>query len=229
MKSEGGRDWSRCMIDYLERLAEPYVLLMLDDFFLRRAVPTNKIMACLDFARNHHATQVRLIPRPKPTRRIPNETIVGEAESGSPYRLSTQAAIWDRVQLHSLLRTGESIWQFEHEGNVRVNSQLRGFYSTWAPILPYEGFFSHHVVEKGLWFPHEKWIFAHHDIGCDFGRRGTLGTGRLFWYHSAQFFDKSLDLFGWRIKQRVKRKVKVLLQPILRRQLKQLGGKPLEE
>src|SRR4051794_37784312 len=68
LRSAGGKDWSRCMRDYLDALPQPYVLVMLDDFFLRRAVSNADVVACLRFAEANQATQVRLIPRPKPTK-----------------------------------------------------------------------------------------------------------------------------------------------------------------
>ena len=127
LRSSAERDWSQCTMDYLNALDQTYVLIILDDFFLRRAVQTSDILQCLESARVLAATQLRLIPRPGPTDRLPMEYNIGSSAAGSPYRLSTQAAIWDRVKLKNLLRAGESIWEFEHNANYRANQQPDGF------------------------------------------------------------------------------------------------------
>lgn len=220
----GGRNWSGRLIDYLHNLQTPYVIIMLDDFFLRRRVSTDQVMHCLNFASSRHAVQVRLIPRPGPTHRIPDEPIVGECAPGLSYRLSTQAAIWDRFQLLSLLRSGESIWDFEHNGNVRISAAEHGFYAVRKAALPYDGSFSHHVVEKGKWFPLEKWIFASKRIGCDFSQRGTLP-----WRHALLcYFARGVDLLAsplpWRLSKRIKLGLKRLAAPFLGRRLTDLKG-----
>jgi len=147
---------------------------------------------------------VRLVPRPPPTGPAPDSALVGECEPGSPYRLSIQAAIWDRKSLLALLGPGESIWEFESRGNLRANEQSTGFYSVWRPVLPYEGRWAHHVIEKGLWFPHEKRNFARADINCDLSRRGTLPRGRTLFYHAARAVEAMLTPLGWRRKEAVK-------------------------
>lgn len=211
MHSSGGRDWSLCMIEYLERLDFEYIIVMLDDFFLRKRVVTSAIESALDFARRHNSTMIRLIPRPPPTARIPDSIEIGECAPGSPYRLCMQAAIWRRAKLLSLLRTGESIWQFELNGNERINSEASGYYCTWRHILPYNGIFAHHVVEKGRWFCHEKWIFSRASIGCDFSRRGVLPWRQTVVYHLAAFLDVILSVFSWQTKMRIKRRIKSIL------------------
>ena len=227
LKSDGGRDWSKCFKDCLEQLGTKYVLVTLDDFFLRRAVPTNEVLRCLRFAEATDAIQVRLIPRPRPTNRLPHEKLIGECAPGSPYRLCMQAAIWNRMKLLELLCSGESIWEFEHNGNARVSKTPGGFYSVWHSVLPYQGFFAHHVVEKGKWLPHEKWIFARQKIGCDFSQRDTLPWSRTLFYHLAQIVDRMLDLLPWRAKLRSKRLLKIMLRPFIGHAIDHLGQTPV--
>lgn len=224
LRSDGGRDWSRCTMEYLDALPHPYVLVVLDDFFFRRRVATADILRCLAFLKASQGVQLRLVPRPKPTTYIKGEPLIGACEQGSPYRLSTQAAIWNRQQLRALLRVNESIWEFEHNGNLRADMHTGGFYSVWRAVLPYEGRFSHHVVEKGKWFPHEKWIFGRQHIGCDFTRRGTLPVAQVLAYHTAQVLDRGLDIFRWRTKKRIKSRLRRLLAPFFQRQFARMSG-----
>lgn len=222
LRSKAGRDWAQCMIDYLEQISQRYVLLILDDFFLRKKVDTAKVMQCLAFAQKKQAIHVRLAPRPRPTLRIVEDSVIGECEAGSPYRLCAQAAIWDTQVLRSLVRPGESIWDFEHNGNKRAEIHKTGFYSVWKPVLPYEGIFAHHVVEKGKWFPHEKWIFARCGVGCDFSRRGVLPWHQVIMYQAAHILDRCLDIFPWKQKMRLKTGLKYILQPFLSKQFKRM-------
>jgi len=224
LRSDGGRDWSRCALDYLEPLPHAHVLIMLDDFFLRRAVSTADVLHCLKFAQSTGSTQVRLIPRPPPTDRLAGESAIGESVAGSPYRLATQAAIWNRAALCALLRPGESIWDFEHQGNVRALAQSHGFYSVWRPVLPYQGWFAHHVVEKGKWLPHERWIFARQNIGCDFSKRATLSLGQALFYQIVLILDRSLDVMSWQNKARMKTGLKRILRPFMHKQFSRMGG-----
>lgn len=222
LSSQGGRDWSRCMIDYLMQLEQDYILVMLDDFFLRRPVCTNSINAALEFARRHDGTMVRLIPRPGPTSHIPGSIAIGECAAGMPYRLCLQASIWQRSRLLSLLRPGESIWQFELNANERSRALPFGFYCAWEPLLPYEGLLVHHVVEKGRWFAHEKWIFGRQDIGCDFSRRAVLPWKSTLVYHMAAVLERMLSFFQWQTKMQIKSMIKSLLMRNFSRTLVQL-------
>ncbi|HVZ64224.1 MAG TPA: hypothetical protein VG838_07065 [Opitutaceae bacterium] len=219
-----GRDWGGRLRDYLMQLTPPYVIVMLDDFFLRRPTKSTQVLQCLAFARKVHAVQVRLIPRPGPTDLVGGEELVGACAVGLPYRLSSQAAIWSRMDLVKFAHAGESIWEFEHLGNERAMEYADGFYAVWRPVLKYEGVFAHHVVEKGKWFPHEKWIFGRRNVGCDFAARGTLSPAYLAAYHLAQMFDRVLFFFPWRVKKRIKMQVKRILAPLLGAQFKSMGG-----
>jgi hypothetical protein len=226
LRSDGGRDWSRCVLDYLHQLPHTHVLLMLEDFLLRKAVRTTDVIDCLAYARQHAAIQVRLLPRPAPTDRLPDEKLIGESAAGSPYRLSTQAAIWNREALCALLRPGESIWDFEHAGNARADSIPTGFFSARRAVLPYEGWFAHHVIEKGQWLPTEKWIFGRQNIGCDFSVRKTLSLKPMLLYHAVKTLDRSMDVFPWPTKARLKRRLKSMLPTFLRGPVERLGQAP---
>lgn len=203
-----GRDWTGRLKDYLDQLETPYVLLLLEDFFFRRPVRTAEVLGALRFAMDHAACQVRLVPRPPPTRRLPAESTIGVSAPGSRYRLSTQGAIWDRAALAGQLVGGETIWQFEHRGNERIANVPAGYYSVWRPILTYEGWLAHHVVEKGRWFPHEKWRFGRAGVGCDFSRRGTLDWTATAFYHGAHLLHGCLSFLPEPGRSRATRRLK---------------------
>jgi len=218
-------NWSDELSAALHVIPTDYVLIMLEDFFLRKKVSNDAIEYCRSFAERTEAICVRLIPNPGPTDRLPGENLIGACAPQLTYRISTQAAIWNRKQLLKLLKPGESIWEFEFNSNERLQMQS-GVYSVWRAVLPYQGWLSHHVVEKGRWLPHEKWIYAFRQIGCNFEHRDTLPFGKLVFYHAARCIDLGLTLLPWKAKQETKQILKRLLSPLLGAQINQLrsGG-----
>lgn len=222
--SNAGRDWSQCVLDYLEQIPTPYVLLMLDDFFLRRKVTGDEIHHCLDFAEHNNAKQVRLVPRPGPSRNIPGVKWIGWCDPDLRYRISTQAAIWDKQALIGLLRGGESAWQFERNASKRAAAEPGGYFASRRALLPYTGLFAHHVVEKGKWLPHERWIFSRKRVGCDFSKRAVLGWSPTLVCQAARLTHLTLSWFPYRRAEWLRRSVRRVVSWFVPSWLEQLGG-----
>jgi hypothetical protein len=189
-----GRHWSCGLRSWIESINSEYILLMLEDFFLRKPVIQSKISAALDFATSTNAHQVRLVPLPPPTRRRQADELFGECESGARYRVSTQAAIWRSESLLELLLPEENIWQFEHKGTERSLKHKSGHYAAYRPLLPYVGIISHHVVEKGCWLSPEVALLKLRGVSCDFSKRPVLGVGRTLNYYAARMVSGALKM-----------------------------------
>ena len=72
----------------------------------------------------------------------------------APYRVSLQLSIWDRDVLVSLLREGESAWDFERKGDERSLARNEPFLSLWresdnSPGGPVRYFIT--AVTRGVW------------------------------------------------------------------------------
>lgn len=167
-----GLDWSTLMIRALDTVSTPYVLLTLEDFFLRRTVDTKRMMALLERVQRNQLRMLRLIPRPGPTTIIEAAREYGVIAANAPYRVSTQAAFWHVETLRQLLVPGESAWEFEVNGTKR-SSEHQGFAAVWRAALPYR----HHVVERGKWFPWAAWRFKRLGIGVDLAARPVMTNG----------------------------------------------------
>ncbi|WP_414660871.1 hypothetical protein [Horticoccus sp. 23ND18S-11] len=172
LTSVHGAKWAERTADHLAQIAEPNVLLCLEDFFLRHRVDTAAVLALYQEFRTREAAMLRLVRRPGPTTRIEG-TNFGPVTPGTPYRVSTQAAFWQRSVLCELIVPGETIWAFEHAGSIRSDRRSDGFYAVTRDVLPYK----HHVVERGRWFPWEARRFGRMKIGCDFTRRPIMPAG----------------------------------------------------
>lgn len=192
--SAHGSNWTNRVRDQLHAVRTPYVLLMLEDFFLRRSVSTKQVQRCLLALKRSKGHMVRLTLRPGPDLHLSETPELGIVSVGAPYRVSTQAAIWRVESLLSLMRDRESIWEFEINGSVRSADMPAGFYCTRRNVIDY----GRHVVERGKWFPWEAWRFSRAHIGCDFNRRPTM----TFWEAMCWSYWKGrsliLNLIPWR-------------------------------
>ena len=176
----------------LSQLDTDHVLLMLEDFFLRRPVQNQNVLTGLTSLRQLGGSMLRLVPRPPPDEPVLGFPLIGRIRAGAPYRVSTQSAIWRRQDLMDLTREDESIWQFEVEGRSRSDSS-NGYYSVWKPLLPYD----HHVIERGKWFRHEAARFERMGIGCDFTRRPIMTRRETVCWRVSMMRGQVLQLLPW--------------------------------
>jgi hypothetical protein len=123
-----------------------------------------------------------------------------------PYRVSTQAAIWNRETLISLMSRPESIWDFEVRGTERSSAYAAGFYGVWRDVFPYR----HHVVERGKWFPWDAYKYRKAKIGCDFDRRITMTNAEAISWCAAKVRTALLAWIPWPARLRLVRFLKSL-------------------
>ena len=194
LHSDKGLVWTDRLQDYLATIETTYVLMILEDFFLKHRVITDDVIAALSLACELEAHCIRLTPRPCPTIRVFGIKNFGILEVGSPFRVSTQAAIWRKDSLIRLLKSGESIWEFEMNGTARSMMWPSGFYGYYIPVIPY----GHHVVERGKWFPWAARRYGKMNIGCDFTAREIMTTKETVRWCSHKILGVSLDQLPWR-------------------------------
>jgi hypothetical protein len=192
-------NWANCVREYLATLDTPYVLLMLEDFFLRRLVNTMQVVSCFEAMVKLQGMMLRLVPRPSPDLPVIGFPLIGQIKPGAPYRVSMQAAIWHRQTLLDLMRAGETIWQFEIHGSRRSESMGERFYGVWRSVLPYD----HHVVERGKWFRHEAWRFGRMGVGCDFSRRPIMTRWEMACWIARKVPAVLLELLPWKQRGRL--------------------------
>lgn len=191
--------WGARLRAVLQRVPCSYVLIMLDDFFLRKNVNQAQIESCFQKLVERDGNMLRLLPRPGPDVRLSGESLFGMVAKGAPYRTSTQSAIWRKSVLESLLVDGESIWEFEGLGSRRSDA-FDGFYAMWRPVMPYW----HHVVERGKWFRWEARRFSRMNIGCDFSRRAVMTRPQQFVWCVKKAKGLAYDAVPWRWRRRLR-------------------------
>lgn len=173
VRAPKGAVWSDCVAAFLRQVESPWVLVVLEDFFLRDRVSAGRLQRLLVLAQAGELICLRLVnrPGPRPGDRWCDSGELGVLRADAPYRVSTQAAFWRKDALARLLVPGESAWDFEMNASARARELFPdGFVGVFRDALPY----GHHVVERGRWFPWDAWRFGRMDIGCDFRRRPAM-------------------------------------------------------
>lgn len=111
--------WSENVLIALKKIDEPYIVILLEDFFFHTDTNKKLFDFCLKTALdNENVGCVRLAPIPggdKPS----NFTHFKIHSSDQDYRISTQGAIWKTSYLKQLLKIGETPWEFELNASKR--------------------------------------------------------------------------------------------------------------
>ena len=164
--------WSERLKLMLNQIHTPYLLTLVEDFFLFNYTDTADVLSCFDVFRELDADMLRLKPDPPPDYQVEGFPLIGRIGINAFFRISMQAALWRRDFLLKLLQEKESTWEFEVRATERSRKMENNLYCTWQPILHYS-----HVIEKGKWFRWAAKHFGNMRIGCDFNRRPVMTIG----------------------------------------------------
>lgn len=122
-----GRDtnWTHMVRVALEGIDSPAILYLHEDYWLDAPVDTPALTAFAEIVVQGQADYVGLYPswanpKTKSAGVCQRDPRLWHYAPDSAYRTSLQAAFWRRCYFHSLLRGGESPWQFERNSNARV-------------------------------------------------------------------------------------------------------------
>jgi hypothetical protein len=161
--------WATQLLSALDRIDSPYVIMLLEDYFIRSAVSTDRVRQLVETGIKMNVHCLRLTPRPAPTRPVPGSSGLGFLQPGDHYRVSTQAALWRVETLRALLRPDQSGWDFEIQGTELSAGFTGGFLGVYRPALDYvQG------VVKGKWYPRGLAACRRAGIEVDRSRRPTM-------------------------------------------------------
>lgn len=147
----GDTDWSSGLMKLLDGIPNEYVLTMLEDFFLSSPLSLTRLNDALAEMRELKAHCVKLHNYTPSSLVSKTASSLELINAGTPYRVCTQAAIWKKSTLQSLVIRGESPWQFENNATLRANNlSEKEFRVARTNVITahYE-----HVVERGMWRP----------------------------------------------------------------------------
>lgn len=173
------KDWSSSLKLALEKISEEFVLFFYEDAILSENVDTKAIENLVEWGIKRQVNYLRLNPSPKPDVRVNEE--LGKLLPASMYRTSLFSSLVRKETLQSLLRGGESAWQFEFAGCERAKV-VDNFFGSYK-----RHFFTVHGVEKGLWLLPASEHLTKLGYNLDFEYRKVMSDEVYKSYHSGRF------------------------------------------
>ncbi len=148
-----GLAWSDRLYECLAQIDTEFVLLFLDDFYLKGRVDNSRFLECVEFmSNNSDVCAITFLPEPGATDvKGPGGLVL--RRKLSPYLVTAHATLYRRDFLMGILRAGESAWDFEVNGTVRSWFGSQRFYCALRgvspEIIPYD---YGALVVRGQWY-----------------------------------------------------------------------------
>ena len=169
------KTWSECLRFALNFIEEEIILYLQDDYFLNDFVDQQKIQYYADLMVKEKIDCIHLSPYaskgPFYLTQYPN---LMKFARNAEYKISLQAALWQKSLLKKYLRVHENAAQFERYGTKRAWRSQEEIYNYFdllnkTSLIPY---YSTGII-KGKWNRVAvKQLFEQNDITVDFTRRG---------------------------------------------------------
>lgn len=185
--------WSQCLMWALQQIGTDLLLYMQEDYFLKGKVKNNIVE---DFAslmlKNADIKCIHLTDQSVITTNKSKYDNLYNVASKQRYRVSCQAALWQKSELTNIIRVKESAWEFEEFGSKR-STLLGGSYYAVDPgrvklnefeIIPY--IFT--GIIQGRWFEEIIPLFKRHGIEIDYSNRGFVNDAPAKSIHKRIFY-----------------------------------------
>lgn len=145
------RGWSSNLLAALERIPQLYVLYFQEDYFL--TAPVGRTQLAEDFsqvlARDADSLCFRARSEPDLGTQPLNE-LFGIAPLASDGRTRCQVTLWKKSALQSILRAGETAWEFEARGSQRTQEmEILTYLRRENTPVPY----LMSAISRGFWMP----------------------------------------------------------------------------
>lgn len=172
---QADRHWAGNMRIALDGIHADNILYLQEDYLFKSAVNTARLRELAIYMKANDIGCIRLYDCPKPDKPWPERMDLGLIGQHAPYRVSLQAAFWNRDVLYNLLIDGENGWEMEREGSLRSQTITKPFLSikrssppsNQALPIPY---FCTAVVNK-RWLRGAATLCAHEGIAIDTAKR----------------------------------------------------------
>jgi hypothetical protein len=173
--------WAARLARVLGTIDTPFVLMTLDDFFIRRPVNAAVINEIACTMQKESIGHVMLSPPHSPYRRTGHSMLVDKGQR-SPYRVSLQVGLWRPSCLMRYLRMHENPWQTEIYGTKR-SWRVKERFCALDPLyvasagLPI-AYDDTGGIARGRWYREKvEDLFRENSIVVDFDKRGWYRPG----------------------------------------------------
>ncbi len=168
--------WSRRVLECLKSIKTKYIILMMDDFFLKSKVLIGKLNECFVWMEaTDDLASISFVPSLWEDIALEEYGGFVERPKGGLYRVNCQIALWNREKLIKLIRPYENPWDFEWMASCRADRTEWRFLASnkekpW--VFDYDFGSGGGGVHRGKWSEGVKELFDQYEIQMDYEQRG---------------------------------------------------------
>jgi hypothetical protein len=178
--------WSDCLIYGLNKIDNDYLLYMQDDYFIKSDVKSGIIYDLFKLVYQNKIDCLHLTDQssPGPFNKNTSDNRLWEILPGAKYRISTQAAFWNKKSFVNFVDSKCTGWEFECNANTIITTQTTKIYTlnqqlfqiNKNELLPY--IFT--GIIRGKWKKEVKELFSDNNIVIDYSKRGFYKPPNFF-------------------------------------------------
>jgi hypothetical protein len=159
------RGWSSNLLAALERIRHPYLLYFQEDYFLTAPVARAQLAEDFAYVISSGADSLCFRARSQPDSDFqPINDRFGKVPLTSDGRTRCQVTLWKRSALQTILRSGETAWNFEARGSARTQEmQILSYARRENTPIPY----LMSAISRGLWMPDAIALCRAHGVEID--------------------------------------------------------------
>lgn len=180
--------WSERMINVLRQIDTEFVLLILDDYFLKDQFGTERFDKVLNYLRTHkNVGFVDISPRWAASEKEAKENLQNNAIQDDFYirekdewNITLVPSVWRKDFFLNLLRKHEDVWMFEYYSGIRAKKtgmKVVRFVTRMPTIYEYDfQVWTGMGITRGQWLPKNVDFFNRHGIEVNFLNLGILNV-----------------------------------------------------
>lgn len=122
VENNGDLSWSERLANAIKQAKSDYILLMMDDFYLKDHVLNNEFETTVDFMmKNKNIKSITYMNEPGIKCENPIDGLNGffVRNHFANYKMTAHISLYEKKYLLNILRKGESAWDFEINGTFR--------------------------------------------------------------------------------------------------------------
>lgn len=184
--------WSDNLLDALEKVNTPYILLFLEDYWINARVDLPRLKTLMDFMERKDAAYLELFfasSKHRGQTLIDSVPGIAHKKQFQNYRASLQLALWEKKALQQILRRGEDAWVFEMAASIRSSGYPKPFFVMVSdlPISYLNAAHQGHLSPTALAFAKE------HNIAFTSKMPVLQKYNGLLWWKSVKDFFTNLS------------------------------------